>query len=487
VSWLALFWACNQPAPRATLQPAVSQEDAAIRDARRLVLKVDHVERQPPEGVAPNVVMVVLDTFRADRLAAYGGDPELAPRLNAFARSARVYTEMRSTGSWTLPSHGSLFTGVHPIEHGARGSEADKRARAYRLSSELPTLAEVLSGAGWVTVGLAANRAFLDRSWGLNRGFDVWQCRVMEPVAGVPYVQGDRIAHVAVKALRYHRNPAPMFLFVNFMDTHSPWIPREGYTEDPERIDPLLLPQGGTWHEPSYWGKTRRAVLSLERPASAMEVSTWEESYDAEVRYLDEQFGAMLDGLEKHGLGDDDYVIVLSDHGEFLGEHGLIEHSKDLYEEVLRVPLMIRGPGFEAGVDSAPVTSADVPDIVLQALGLPPLAAVPGDPPLQVSELYWSRHRDLAWKDVAERFDRVKRSFRDGPHKLMLGEDGEEQAFDLAADPLEQSSVVDSAGWVEPLRARADAWMSSRQIRVGEAVVLDAEAEAQLRALGYVD
>ena len=485
---LLLLLACDEPAPRETLQPVVSQHDAAVRDARRVVLKIDHVERKPPEDEdAPNVVMVVLDTFRADRLAAYGGDPSLAPRLNAFAEGARVYTEMRSTGSWTLPSHGSLFTGVHPIEHGARGSEADKRARAYKLHDDLPTLAERLAASGWITVGVAANRAFLDRNWGLNRGFDVWQCRVLEPVAGVPYVQGDRIAHVGVQAFRYNRNPSPLFLFLNFMDVHTPWIPREGYTKDPSRIDPLLLPQGGAWDEPSYWGKTRRAVLSEKRAPTALELSTWEESYDAEVRYLDEQFGALLDGLERHGFDDDDYLVVLSDHGEFLGEHNLIEHSKDLYEEVLEVPLLIRGPGFEPGIDTTPLTTADVPDLLLSALGLSPLAADPGDPELQVSELYWSRHRDLAWRDVAARFDRIKRSFRDGDHKLMLGENGEEQAFDLGADPRELSSVLDSAGWVPALRARADAWMTSRQLRTGEAVELDAEAEAQLRALGYVD
>ncbi len=173
--------------------------------------------------------------------------------------------------------------------------------------------------------------------------------------------------------------------------------------------------------------------------------------------------------------------------GRVLGEHNLIEHSKDLYEEVLQVPLLIRGPGFEPGVDPTPLTTAEVPDLLLAALGVPLLTEDTGDPTLQVSELYWSRHRDLAWKDVAKRFDRIKRSFRDGEHKLMLGENGEEEAYDLGSDPREASSVLDSAAWVPELRRRADAWMSSRQVRTGDAVELDAEAEAQLRALGYVD
>ncbi len=483
---------------RAPVQSYRSELSRAGIDARRLAIRMGGValaDRPAPEG--PDVVLVVLDTFRADRLAAWGADPELAPNLNAFAEQARVYTGMRATGTWTLPSHGSLFTGLYPIEHGARGSPRDAATRAYGLSDDPPTLAERLAGAGWLTAGVAANQAFLSRSWSLDRGFDVWMCEDMSLSSGLSYPQGDRVSALAVEAVRTHRRQAalpsraghPLFLFVNYMDTHSPWLPREGYTAHPERIDPQVLPQGGEWTGKGRWRTSRRAVLSRSRPASEVELASWSEAYDAEVRFLDAQIGALLEGLAEAGIDGDDYIIVLSDHGEFLGEHALLEHSKDVYEEVLRVPLMIRGPGFEPGIDESAVQTHDVPELLLEALGLEPLVGAPDLEDTQVSELYWARHRDLQTPSIADRLDRIRRAFVDGEHKLILTEEseiGEDEAFDLGADPGELHSVLAEAPWVGGLRAVAAAWLEQRERTAGSDVALSPEEAERLRALGYL-
>jgi len=488
------------PPPRDPVQPVDSHAVAAKHAGLRLARKMSSVSLRGRRaarggegsgGEAPDVVMIVLDTFRADRLAAYGGAGGIAPNLDAFASSATVFPRMVSTGAWTLPSHGSLFTGLFPIEHGARGSPAAAPTRAYRLTSDAPTLAQRLHDAGWLTVGAAANRAFLDRTWGLSRGFDVWLCEDLAPRGGLTYIQGDRIALLGAAAFE-HRDPdVPLFLFLNFMDTHTPWIPREGFTARPERIDPLLLQRGGTWQERGYWGDSRRAVLSGRRPATPAERATWAEAYDAEVRYLDSWFGHLMGALEEHGVGEEDYIIVLSDHGEYLGEHGLLEHSKDVFEEVLRVPLMIRGPGFGPGVDRRPAQTHDVPELLLEALGLKPLGAERlrpvGEDPLQVSELYWARHRELRDSRIAARFNRIRRAFRDGDHKLVLSSDDANEAYDLAADPAEATSVFARAQWVAPLRAMGEAWLSDREASEGEGVELDSEQEDRLRALGYIE
>lgn len=483
---------------RSALQGYRSEVTQAGIDARRLAIRMGDVPMSGrPASGGPDVVVVVLDTFRADRLAAWGADPELAPRLNAFAEQSRVYTGMRATGTWTLPSHGSLFTGLYPMEHGARGSPRDAKTRAYGLSGAPPTLAGRLADAGWLTVGVAANQAFLDRSWSLHRGFDVWMCEDMNLRSGLSYPQGDRMSALAVQAAEYHRRQSalpsradhPLFLFVNFMDAHAPWLPREGYTAHPERIDPQLLPQGGEWTGKGRWQTSRRAVLSRRRPPSEAELSTWAEAYDAEVRFLDEQFGVLLDGLAEAGVGEDDYIIVLSDHGEFLGEHDLLEHSKDVYEEILKVPLLIRGPGFEPGVDDSAIQTHDVPELLLEALGLEPLAGSPELADVQVSELYWARHRDLKTPSISDRFDRIRRAFVDGDRKLILTEKSdrdEDEAFDLRSDPGERRSVLDEASWVGELRAEADAWMGERVESIGEDVALTPEQEERLRALGYL-
>jgi len=481
---------------RDVLQPYVSQEAYAQQDARRLSMRLKEVELGGrPVADGPAVVMVVLDTFRADRLLAYGGAEELTPNLNAFARDASVFTRMRSTGTWTLPSHASLFTGLYPIEHGARGSPAEAASRAYGLPKGPPTLAERLSEAGWMTIGIAANRAFLDSAWGLSRGFDVWLCEDLPARDGLSYPQADRVSVLAATALRLNAledRDNPLFLFVNYMDTHTPWIPREGYTARPERVDPLLLPKGGTWESRGRWRVSRNAVLAQRREPSPEELATWEEAYDAEVRFLDEWFGRLMVDLEAGGVGEDDYVVVVSDHGEFLGEHDLLEHSKDVYEPVLRVPLMIRGPGFTPGEDAAPVQTHDVPNLLLAALGLAPLTEDPGDPSLQISELYWARHRDLKTPDIAERFDRVRRAFVRDDRKLVLTEGEGTDAYDLSLDPDELRSlagVVSGFGeedWIAPMKAEAEDWLSDRAAAEGEDVSLSKEQRERLRALGYI-
>ncbi|MCB9796893.1 MAG: sulfatase [Alphaproteobacteria bacterium] len=439
---------------------------------------------------APDVVFIVLDTFRADRLAAYGATGGLTPALDAFASEARVFTRMRATGNWTLPTHGSLFTGLHPTEHGAHGSPAGAKSKAYGLGPSPTTLAERLGESGYRRVGVAANRAFLDSVWGLSRGFEVWQCEQLEVARGMPYVQGDRITGLAKVALAARPEGEPLLLFLNYMDTHAPWVPREGYTAHPERIEPAHLPGGKLWKraQEGDWSEVRVEIMSGAREATQSERDTWSEAYDAEVRWLDAQVGTLLDALPSYGIDENDYVVIVSDHGEFLGEHQLLEHSKDLYEEVLRVPLMIRGPGFEPGADARPIESHEVPLLLLEAMGLEPLVpGVPGEDPLQVSEMYWSRHRELSDPALAERFGRVRRAYVSDDHKLIVSDDGAHEAYDLRADPGEGSSVYGSAAWAGALEGAGAAWLEGRTVGEGAEVVLEKEEMKRLRGLGYVE
>lgn len=437
-------------------------------------------------GDLPSVVMVVLDTFRADRLQAYGADQVYAPRLDQFMSSAQVFTNMRSSGAWTLPSHASLFTGYPAITHGARGASVQESGKALGLTDALPTLAERMQAAGYLTVGVVANQAFLDSSWGLSRGFDVWLCEdLLSGVTG-SYPQGDRITALATAAFR--EADRPIFLFVNYMDTHTPWHPREGYVRQPEALDAWVLPKAKAWKRRGGWVDSKRAVLGLQRDPKPNELLTWREAYDAEVRWVDEQAGALLSQLPSLGHDEDDYTMVLSDHGEFLGEHGLVEHSKALYEEVLRVPLAIRGPGFTPGADPTHVTSAQVPDLLLGALGLPRLSPPAWHPEaegLQVSELYWARRRERKVPEVAARLDHVYRSFTLDGQKLILSETGGDERYDLRRDPREQEPLPINDD-VKRLREMSEAWMLSHEQRAGEAPELDDEQRARLEALGYL-
>lgn len=487
---LALALACSggEPTSRGVRRvpvPVRPETEAIGEDLRGLRAGLDALPELPASS-RPDVLVVVMDTFRADRLAPWGGDPALAPRLNAFAASARVFPEARSNGTWTLPSHGSLFTGLYPIEHGARGSPPDAPTKAYPLRSDVATLAERLGEVGYRRVGIAANTAFLDPVWGLSRGFELWLCADQAPGGALGYLQADRVAALAEEVLRRTPEEEPLLLFLNFMDTHTPWVPREGYTPDPTQIRPELLPGGTVWPGTrGQWPAIRRQILSGSRDALRAERATWEAAYNAEVRWLDAHLGSLLERLAALGHGPEDYVFVVSDHGEFLGEHRLLEHSKDVYDEVLRVPYMARGPGISPGVDPRPATLRDLPDWLLSLLGLPPLTTQPAFEPLQVAELYYARHRDLGLPALLRRFNRVRRAFVLDGRKLVLSSDGQDEAYDLRADPHEAHSDL-NAPWVPELRAQAEAWSARHALREGMDVQLSPEQEERLRVLGYV-
>lgn len=482
-----LALACASKPDRAVPVPVQWSEEAIEREAPKLRAGLAALPDAAP-AERPSVVLIVLDTTRADLLAAYGGGG-LMPRLDAFAADSRVYTRMRSTAPWTLPSHASLFTGLSSLEHGAVGSPPGSDFAAYGLRADVPTLAERLGEAGWRTVGIAANKAFLASEWGLLRGFQLWACERLSAGVTRSYVQGDVITALARTALEQTPPDRPLFLFLNFMEPHTPWTPREGYTAHPDRINPALLPRGpGFWRAaPGQWKRVNDEILSGSRDATPEELATWREAYQAEARFLDERLGQLFDALAAAGHGPEDYTIILGDHGEFLGEHRLIEHSKDVYEEALRVPLIVRGPGFAPGVDDGPITTRDVPELLLAALGLAPLSAEPPRPALQVAELYYTRQKNLRSPAMLARFNRVRRAFVLGDHKLILSSDGQDEAYDLAKDPQEQSSILLSAPWVTELRALAEAWLGAHTAGQGEPLRLSAEQAERLEALGYVD
>ncbi|MDP6935704.1 MAG: sulfatase-like hydrolase/transferase, partial [Myxococcota bacterium] len=296
------------------------------------------------------------------------------------------------------------------------------------------------------------------------------------------YINGSRITDLAIEALQ-DRSEEPLFLFLNYMDAHSPWHTREGYVDEKIQLDKTVLPRG------KRWARTVLPILSGKRDAPTHIRRTWSEAYDAELRYLDEQVGRLLDALPKYGIDEQDLVILVSDHGEYLGEHRLVEHSKDLYSAAVDIPLLVRGPGFSAGRDSSPVQILDVPRWILDATGTPRLPDMVETTDLQVAELYWTRHRELAVKSLRDRFDRVRRSFVSGDRVLLLGSDGSREAFDRSTDPDEiedQTGLVEDP-WIDELEQSATTWLSGREPAEGVPVGPNPALEERLRALGYLE
>ncbi len=476
---LALAWAAAFAYSRRDLGTGLVR-DVSDTDALRLdheALRDEFLALTERTGSGPDVAVIVLDTTRADRLGVYGYDKGTTPHLDAWSSGARVYTNMESDATWTVPAHASLFTGRPPIAHGAHGVPLGSRALASPLPPNTPTVARALQKVGYRTIGIASNRAFLQRAWGLSEGFDIWMCDQLGPgTPSLPYLSAERVTALAKSALTLRNPDEPLFLFVNYMDAHAPWTPREGFVADPSAIDRHILPYGGGWEDARI-----RVMADQELPTAT--AKAWSEAYDAELRYMDHHLGELLDALSGFGT-----VIVLSDHGEYLGEHFLVEHSKDVYETVSHVPLLVRGtiPGHDVtpGRDASPVQTHDVARWILDAAGAPPLPGMTTTTDLQVTEEYWARKRDLetSW---GKRFNRIRRAYRIGDHKLIVGTDHTIEAYDISIDPREENNLRD-APWIAALREQGEAWLAAQPI-APEADMKERANVAPLRALGYID
>jgi arylsulfatase A-like enzyme len=275
----------------------------------------------------PHIVFVLLDTLRADALSAYDGDPELMPALNRFAAEALVFRDVLSNAPWTRPSVASLFTGMLPEHHGAVD-------RMYLLSGEHLTLAEILAGEGYTTAAFVSNFAAVGRDAGFAQGFgDFFE------LAGEtdPYARAEQV-NAAVGGWLASRGggDGPLFLYVHYLDPHPPYL--SGAPDSP-------------------------------RPAAARR------AYEAEARYLDRSLGGFFDMLEA-ALSEPPIVFVISDHGEEFGEHGSSGHGHSLYDEVIRLPALLRAPGSQPQLIPAKLEARDFFDLLLQLSRRPALDVV---------------------------------------------------------------------------------------------------------------
>ncbi len=428
---------------------------------------------------SPDVIVVVLDTLRADHVGCYGYDRPTTPALDELARVATRYTQCRSTAPWTVPSHASLFTGLLPFEHGAdayRGADG-RIIDARPLDERHWTLAEALQAAGYRTAGFVANQVYLSEKFGFRQGFDVYSAQ-RRP--------GGEIVDAALSWLGTS-SEQPSFAFLNLLDCHRPY-----------NIEPL--PGGRSAELP---------VLSTEAPGALLDrlvqvvmgsaagdagklAQEVRSQYDHGVAQADAAVARLIAELRRTGRFDSTLLIVTSDHGEYFGEHSLVEHSKDVYEEAVHVPLIIKGPGQAQGsVANDPISLAAIPRLVIEQLPKEARALTKSfpAPPGPWAEIRFSRPHDLGkW---GARFDRERVAVYADRFKLILTLTGSVELFDLATDPKEQKDLSavqpDLAALLERKARAALASRSPGTAGEGGAVIsLTAEEKAELERLGYL-
>jgi arylsulfatase A-like enzyme len=457
-----------------------------------------------PPGRPPDIILVVIDTVRADRLSCYGYGRPTSPRIDALAARGVRFENAASTSSWTIPAHASLFTGTFPIRHGATQEHA-------RLDGRPATMAEMLGARGYATVGVSAN-PLVGESSGLARGFDV-------------FVETWRARRVAAERRDVHPNRAaaerlldgidrerPLFLFVNYIEAHGPYLPPE-----PHRSRFLSAP--ATPAQIASAARRTAAAFYLD-PASIspQEFRLLNDLYDGEIAHVDALVGDLVDFLERSGRLDEALLVVTSDHGENIGDHGHFRHVFSLYRSAVRIPLIALLPGGErAGqVHRGPVSLVDLFAAILSRAGVAPpsgqrggrdiMAEDEGDQPIFAEYYYPLQALELfapgvleAHREVLSPHLRRMRSVEHGGLRLIWSSDGLHELFDLAADPDER---VDLAGDVRlaererRLHALLDDFVERgggrRPLpgdvrRAGGAFgELDEEAIARLRELGYL-
>lgn len=386
-----------------------------------------------------NVLLVTIDTLRADRVGAYGNRLGLTPTVDRLAAQGLRFTTAYAHVPMTLPSHATLLTGQYPFTNGVRDNGA------FALAKNTPTLANALRAAGYRTAAFVGSFV-LDARFGLAAGFDLYDDRVRGNSANLEVVQRSADEVLSPASDWIMKGPAPYFAWVHLYDPHEPYDPPEPYRS---------------------------------RYASDL--------YAGEVAYADAALGTALDRLQRAGMLDRTLIIVASDHGESLGEHGERTHGLFAYDSTLRVPLVFwAAPAVEAAAVDFPARLVDVAPTVLDLIGAPPLATSDG--------------RSLRpFLGHARLFDRAPSYFEAlnasltrhwAPLKGLVLDQLKvidlpiPELYDVASDPGETRNLYPSSRErARPLEALLDAMGGGA---TPAPATVDADAEARLRSLGYV-
>ncbi len=405
--------------------------------------------RPPRHAVAsnqPSVAFVVLDTTTASHLSTYGYPRPTTPHLTDLAARSLLYRRAIAGAPWTVPSHGAMFYGRHPSRLGFQGSDADFDHDALN-----GTIAGDLAATGRPGVGISAN-PWIGGILALRDGFgSVWSVQHLAQPLAVRILErvrdrdwgyegpGTRVTALALDWIDRLAPDRPWFLFLNYLDPHSPYSPpaaeRRAFAAD---VDPMLGDDTRL-----YNSGHQRITPAIRAGLSAL--------YDGEVASLDRALGQLFDGLAARGYGASNLLlIVVADHGEQLGEHGVVGHMIGMPDTVLHVPLLVSGPGVKPGVVETPVQTVQLRATIRELLGLDPLPDIePALPPWGVApaflisehlgelQWYWSELRqfrpDLDVEGWLGSWIAVEHDGR----KAVFNDRGLGSVYDLRTDPDE--------------------------------------------------
>jgi arylsulfatase A-like enzyme len=478
-------------------------------------------------GARPNILLIVIDALRAGHLGCYGYERETSPTLDRIAASGVVFETAIAPSSTTIISMASLFTSLHPVQHGVRYSTVYRQTRwgpeeihekdpaqVQALNEQLTTLAEILSGQGYETLGVMTN-PFLWESLGFSQGFRSYEEGEMD---------SDEVVDRFLDWLE-ESDDSPFLAYLHFMDVHSPYQPGRPYNTmcgpgksglSQKQIEEILKQSNESEDSPSDVIKRGKIRLDPEYFQTVVGL------YDGCIRRVDDSLGRLFHHLETTGRLKDTVVAITADHGEEFMDHGRMGHGRLLYDNLIRVPLILSPPGGSAAGQRVmeTVSLLDLMPTLLELGGVPVPDGLSGRSlvPFILPEMRETRESQPAFGEQSTR-DARKESIRTDDFKLIrtfrfepieaetkLAEGGETaldgqlrlrklrririELYDLHADPDESNDIsVDHPEVVDELLIRLDAHLAGLTPRVTLDNMwkeIDPEMEKRLKALGYL-
>jgi arylsulfatase A-like enzyme len=456
---------------------------------------------------SPNVLLITMDTVRADHTSLYGYARDTTPHLRAYANSATLYKNSYSASNWTLPSHYSIFTGLYPAEHGGRCSAS--APGIFPESSGNPKfLAELLGQQGYVTMATVANNVMLETTSKLAHGFQYYRSFHPKNDGGSPLPFSFRALVLRMDRLLFpsrHQYDAfgiasevtgtaerlldavavsrrPFLLFVNYMDAHAPYNPPPPYD--------TAFGDSGPWIPGIFVTKEFLKVRSGKGQIDPQTRQNFINRYDGGIKFEDEQIYQLLRHLKSLGLDDNTIVIITSDHGEAFGEHTTVEHSASLYQDQIAVPLIVKFPGQKIGeVVEHPVSGVDLFPTILNAAELPKPKGIAGAdlklvdrPTPVVAEMSQCYSKD----QIPRRFEGEKFAIMEGSWKFILTASGRREMYSLPSDPME---IHDKSREFDEIRRGLETKMSRYFTSItrpaGKSAKISKEHHERLKSLGY--
>ena len=408
-----------------------------------------------------NVIVILIDTLRADHLPCYGYERNTAPNICGLAEEGFLFQNMFSNSPSTKASVASLFTSMLPSQHKSIHNEDV-------LSDEVTTMAEILAEHGYHTYAVNGNPV-IKTKFNYDQGFATWKDNITRTT------KRNRVIFDSLGSYEQ-----PFFLYLHYMDPHSPYTaPTSYYRFFNGDYDGSVTGAGP--YDVSYFEN---------RPDELEQLRNF---YDNEIRFVDHRIGELFERLREAGLYEDSVIILLSDHGEMFLEHGSFEHSNGVYTEVIDVPLIIRPPNQEKIVVETPVQTVDILPTLLSMLGIDvdhrfmgrPIFSLIGSD--ETRPIFSEQQRRCCGQT---RF--AEKALIMGNYKLIkqLAKTNVHLLFDMRKDPMERVNLIDSAPNAIELIEKMDSLIQANASMYDgietKKTTLDEETTQQLKALGYI-